>query len=168
MLDGFLKVGAGFDWITPLWAFVQDARYGQPFQINVPYEAGWSGREITTELNEKGIRSWGLMVVGETITFTVRKPQARYALYWLERWGVPYMARVDKLPAGRSRNAYGQDFEDEDADEEGYQRAMYAELDEEDDEIEDEVEEAKPYRRGLVDYSIRKINTTADRLLGGR
>ena len=45
MLDGFLKYGSGFDWITPLLAFIQDARYGQPFQINVPYNAGYSGRE---------------------------------------------------------------------------------------------------------------------------
>ena len=168
MLDEFLKFGAGFDWITPLWAFLQDAHYGQPFQINVPYNAGWSGRVLTMELKEKGVKTWGLMVVGETITFTVRRQQARYALYWLERWGVPYMARMDKLPTGRHTKAYVADFDDADDEKpEDESEGFYADIDDEENEVDDEAEN-QPYRQGLVDYSLQKINRTADRLCGGR
>lgn len=88
MIDTFLKTGSSFDWLTPLWAFLQDLHYGRPHQINIRYDTGWSANKITRMLKGKGIRIWGVMVVGSTITFTVRKPQARYALYWLRRWGL--------------------------------------------------------------------------------
>lgn len=175
MLDGFLKFGAGFDWITPLWAFFQDTRYGQPFQINVPYDIGWSSEALAIELKEKGIRTWGFMVVGDNITFTVRKPQGRYALYWLQRWGVPFQARVDKLPAiGKAKVAeddfeedfegdYEDDFEDEDDFDdapEDYYDAV--------DGFADEIEEENRHAGGLVEHSIRRINNVVDRFAGGR
>lgn len=156
MLDEFLKFGAGFDWITPLWAFIQDAHYGQPFQINVPYDAGWSGSQIILELNEKGIRTWGLMVVGETITFTVRRCQARYALYWLDRWGVPYQAKVDRLPDIRNAGTSDVNFDG------AYEETIYTPLGKTDH----EVEYSSLYKEGLIEYSLRSINVAADRLFG--
>lgn len=180
MLDGFLKFGAGFDWITPLWAFFQDARYGQPFQINVPYNVGWSSEGLVTELKEKGIRTWGFMVVGDNLTFTVRKPQARYTLYWLQRWGVPYQARVDKLPAISKAKAaeddfeenfegdYEDDFESEDEDDFDDTPEDYYDTVDDFAEGEDGVEDDKQYASGLVEFSIRKINIAADRFVGRR
>lgn len=88
MIDKFLSTGSSFDWITPLWAFVQDAYYGSPAQINLPQKPGRSAAKIADRLRSKGVRCWGVMVVGDTITFTVRKPQERYTVYWLCRWGV--------------------------------------------------------------------------------
>lgn len=88
MMDDLLAIGSGFDWITPLWGFLQDVHYGRPYQINIDYDCGWSANKNTKALQSKGIRCWGVMVVGRTITFTVRKPQSRYALYWLRRWGL--------------------------------------------------------------------------------
>ena len=163
MLDEFLKFGAGFDWITPLWAFIQDARYGQPFQINVPYDTPWSGRQITAKLKEKGIRTWGLMVVGETITFTVRKPQARYTLYWLERWGVLYQASVDRLTDHTTTEAFDESLDDtSDENTMDYPETIYAASAERDAELED----SRTHAEGLVEYSIRKINITVARLSG--
>ena len=161
MLDGFLKYGSGFDWITPLLAFIQDARYGQPLQINVPYNAGYSFRELTGALQEKGVKTWGLMVVGDTITFTVRKPQARYALYWLGRWGVLYQAKVEKLSDGDDETC-DESTNDIDETAEDYRETMYTAFDQTDDEMED----AYPYKEGLVDHSLRRINNAADRLFG--
>ena len=165
MRDELLKFGAGFDWITPLWAFVQDVKYGQPFQVNVPYNLGWSGNQVTDALNEKGIRTWGLMVVDETITFTVRKPQARYTLYWLERWGVLYQVRVDRLPDGKNAET-PDDTSDETSDGTtvDYPETIYAIS----NNTNDEMEGSHPYTRGWLEYSLRKINVTADRLSGGR
>lgn len=88
MIDKFLEVGSGFDWITPLWAFAQDWWNSPAFHINVSVGGGYAPIQIEWALKGKGVKVWGLMVVNQTITFSVRKPQAKYALYWLERWGV--------------------------------------------------------------------------------
>lgn len=88
LLDDFLSFGSSFDWLTPLWAFIQDAHFGSPSQINISNDCGMSASQIEKQLNKVGVRTWGVLVVGRTITLTVRKPQARYARYWLQRWGI--------------------------------------------------------------------------------
>lgn len=88
MIDKFLEIGGSADLITPLWAFVQDIYYGQPYQIGILHDCGMSAGQIERSLRSKGVRVWGMLVIGKTITFTVRRPQAQYALYWLRRWGV--------------------------------------------------------------------------------
>lgn len=90
MLDTFFKIGSTFDWITPTLAFIQDIRNGPSVQIACPYDQGWSANQIKRMLTGYGIKVWGLMVVGDLITFAVREAQARYALYWLERHGLAY------------------------------------------------------------------------------
>lgn len=89
MFDKILRFGAGFDWISPLWKLFQDQRHNSAFQIHVPYGVGWSGGTIVRALRKKGIDVWGEMVIGDVIVFTVTQEQAEYALYWLERWGIP-------------------------------------------------------------------------------
>ena len=103
MLDKFLKFGSTFDWITPLWAFFQDARNGNPLQVNVPYDASWSGGQIQLLLEDKGVQVWGLMVVDDTITFTISETQAKYAKYWLDQWGVPYQGPLHTFEGSRSQ-----------------------------------------------------------------
>lgn len=121
MLDTLLKFGSMFDWITPTLAFIQDICNGPSVQIACPYDQGWSGRQIKRLLRGYGVKVWGLMVVGELITFTVRKAQARYALYWLQRHGLQYQSSIgeaaqqppsppaDRRAAGRRKPARGID-----------------------------------------------------------
>ena len=89
MIDKFLEIGSSMDGLTPLAAFVQDLLQGSSFQINVPADCGYSAAQIENELRQKGVTVWGVMVVEQTITLSVRQTQAEYALYWLNRWGVP-------------------------------------------------------------------------------
>jgi hypothetical protein len=99
MIDTFLKVGSTFDWITPTIAFVQDICNGPSVQIACPRDQGWSANQIKQMLTRVGVKVWGLMVVGDKITFTVRAAQARYALSWLERYGLPYQSSLaDSAP----------------------------------------------------------------------
>ncbi len=89
MFDTFLRVGSSCDLITPTIALFQDIRNGPSVQFSVPYDTGWSAVQIKEMLEAVGISVWGLMVKEEAVTFTVRKAQARYAAYWLERKGLP-------------------------------------------------------------------------------
>jgi len=103
MLDTFLKIGSTFDWITPTLAFVQDICNGPSVQIACPRDQGWSANQIKQMLTHVGVKVWGLMVVGDKITFTVRSAQARYALYWLERNGLQYESSLDDSSPRRVR-----------------------------------------------------------------
>jgi len=85
-----------FDWITPLWAFVQDVINGSPAQINIPYDCGYSARQICDRLNYHGIKTWGVMVVGETITFTVRQSDLNFASIVLIRWRSNEQLHIDQ------------------------------------------------------------------------
>ena len=89
MLDRLLAFGAVFDWISPLWAYIQDVLNGPSHTFLVPHDAGWSGREIERLLRQHGVHVWGLMIVDGLIMFTVRQAQARWAQYLLQRAGVP-------------------------------------------------------------------------------
>lgn len=101
MLDKFLSVGANFDWISPLLAFLQDFKEGPSAGFRVPVAAGWSGAQIKDLLKEWGIRTWGWMIVNDIILFDVRDAQAEYAQYILERFGVPYQGGPvgERVPA---------------------------------------------------------------------
>ena len=48
----------------------------------------WSGLEIQTLLEDHGIRVWGKLIVMGDIMITVRKRQARWAQYLIERAGL--------------------------------------------------------------------------------
>jgi hypothetical protein len=89
MVDRLLSFGTTFDWISPTLAFIQDIANGPSCPFFVPYNAGWSGREIERLLKHHGIKVWGLMIVNDAIMFSVRQAQARWTLYVLERAGVP-------------------------------------------------------------------------------
>ena len=90
MYDKLLVLGAYMDWITPLMAFVQDRSEGSRVDFVLPDDTGVSGMDIQRHLAARGIRSWGWMVVGNEVLFTVSRRQAQYAQYHLERAGVPY------------------------------------------------------------------------------
>jgi hypothetical protein len=83
MLDNLLNIGSAFDWITPLWAFIQDFFSGPVADFGIPARAGWSRGEVRRYLNSHGIRVWGLMydLCGEVLMFTVNKKDAEFVNY---------------------------------------------------------------------------------------
>jgi hypothetical protein len=88
-LDRFLEIGSMFDGISPTLAFFQDIFNGPSHTFLIPHDCGRSGREIETLFTGNGIRVWGQMIVNRTIMLTVRKSQARWAQYLLDREGIP-------------------------------------------------------------------------------
>lgn len=93
MLDTLLNIGCAFDWITPTVAFVEDLFNGPASNFGIPANAGWDRKDIKRLLTEHGVRVWGLMynLSGEMLMFTVKKPQAKWAYYLLQREGVPIL-----------------------------------------------------------------------------
>jgi hypothetical protein len=95
MLDTLLNIGCAFDWITPTAAFVEDFFNG-PTQISdfgIPANAGWDRADIKRLLTTRGVKVWGLMynTTGDTMMFTVRKSQAKWTYYLLQREGIPVL-----------------------------------------------------------------------------
>ncbi len=90
MIDDLLKLGSTFDWISPLVAFVQDWRNGPSDGFSVPLASGWSTREVRSLLTGYGIKVWGMMLVADSLIFSVRRTQAGFAEFLLTRAGVPY------------------------------------------------------------------------------
>ena len=90
MLDKFLEVGAGFDWISPLLGFLGDAMNGPSHTFLIPYDScPMSGHDVARLLRKRGVKSWGLMIVSGTVMVSVRLEKARWAQHLLEQAGVP-------------------------------------------------------------------------------
>ena len=88
MWDRILEIGSIFDWISPVLAFLEDVANGPSHTFLVPLPCAWSGLQIDGLLKGYGIRVWGLMIVENKLMLTVRKAQARWAQYLLEREGI--------------------------------------------------------------------------------
>lgn len=96
MIDKAISVGTTFDWITPLWALIQDWRNRPSVGYSVPVDGGSSLYAIKGALTGRGVKTWGWMIVDGVILFRTRQAQAQYAQYWLERDGVPYSGGTTK------------------------------------------------------------------------
>jgi hypothetical protein len=105
MLDTLLNIGCAFDWITPTVAFVQDFFNGPASNFGIPANAGWDRKDIKRLLTDHGVRVWGLMynLSGEMLMFTVKKSQAKWAYYLLQREGVPILYAPAKVVNSSSR-----------------------------------------------------------------
>lgn len=90
MIDKAIEAGTMFDWITPLWTFVQDWRNRPSCGYSVPVDGGYSLYVVRDLLRSKGVKTWGWAIVDGAILFRARQAQAEYVQYWLERNGVPY------------------------------------------------------------------------------
>ena len=90
MLDRLLAVGSTFDWISPVVAWAQDLANGPSRTFLIPHDCGWSGKEVQRLLGRRGVKTWGLMIVGDTLMITVPLGQARHAAGLLQREGVPF------------------------------------------------------------------------------
>ena len=88
MLDGLLELGTMFDWISPALAFGQDIVNGPSHTFMIPQDCGWTGREIASLLRERGIKTWGHMIINGRIMITVRESQYQLAQHLLDRAGL--------------------------------------------------------------------------------
>ena len=84
-----LKIGSTFYWISPLFAFFEDATNGPSDTFLIPDDSGWSGREIERMLRQSGVGTWGLMIVDDTLMVSVRACEAAWAQSLLSKNGVP-------------------------------------------------------------------------------
>jgi hypothetical protein len=87
-IDKLLEMGSAPDFITPLWAMIQDILHAPAHHIYIDRPSGISAAQVERALKSKGVRVWGVMIVDKSVVMSVRKPQARYAVYWLHRWGL--------------------------------------------------------------------------------
>lgn len=90
LFDQSIKVMATWDWVTPVWSWVQDWHYRPSTGFFMPYDCGRSAWEIVRFLKSKGVRVWGALVIGDEISIRVREAQSDYTAMWLGRMGVPY------------------------------------------------------------------------------
>lgn len=106
MFDKLLSVAGAFDWITPTIAFVQDFYYGPISDFGIPSNSSWSASDIKRLLKRNGVHVWGLMfdLSGDMIMFTVRKTQAKWTYYLLDREGVPILYAPDDAVNSQPRN----------------------------------------------------------------
>jgi hypothetical protein len=96
MLDEALEIGSNFDWISPLFAFVQDFINRPVSDFGISVSAGWGRRDIKRLLKQHGVGVWGVIYRQDMLMFTVRKAQAKRAFYLLKRARVP----IRYAPAG--------------------------------------------------------------------
>jgi len=89
MMDDFLAFGSTFDWISPLVAHAKNILNGPSHTFLIPYDSGWSGRAIAKLLGKRGVKSWGYMVIKDTLTVSVTERQADWAQYLLDSAGIP-------------------------------------------------------------------------------
>jgi len=87
-MDDFLKAGKTFDWISPAAAITRELLGGPSHTFLIPVNCGWSGREIVRFLKKRGIKSWGHMIINNTITISVSKKQAVRAQVILSSMGI--------------------------------------------------------------------------------
>ena len=105
MLDKLLEFGTVFDWISPTLAIAQDLAYGPSHTFMIPAECGWSGREIANLLQQRGIKTWGHMIINGTIMISVRQTQTEFARYLLQKAGLPVDAGSAQPSPSRSRQS---------------------------------------------------------------
>ena len=111
MLDDLLAFGSIFDWITPVVGLFQDWRNRPSVGYNIAVASGWSAVLIRRLMTGSGVKVWGLAIIGDSITFRVRKAQARYAQYLLELEGIPYQGGIYVKPSASAIDTFdGQTF----------------------------------------------------------
>ena len=103
MIDRAIQSGTTFDWITPLWTFVQDWHNRPSCGYSVPVDGGWSLYAVRDLLRARGVKTWGWNIVDGVILFRTRQVQAQYAQYWLDRHAVPYSGGISKRRPQRRR-----------------------------------------------------------------
>jgi len=110
MLDEILAFGSTFDWISPLVGHAKNILNGPSHTFLIPYDRGWSGRAIAKMLGKRGVKSWGYMVVQDTLTLSVTERQAGWAQHLFDQAGIPVENPVTlghRAPSARSDRGGG-------------------------------------------------------------
>ena len=103
-----VKIGAGFDLISPVIAIVGNMLNGPHHTFMIPFPTVLSGHDIARLLRRRNIRCWGKIVVNDTFMISVKLDQARYANSVLEQAGVPVSNPPDSPQSSRQpRRAQG-------------------------------------------------------------
>jgi len=91
--DTLVDFGAGFDWITPAWAFFQDFRNGGGADFGIAAGYGYDSGDIKRMLKSYGIDAWGAMLNrdGDTVMITCDKRKAQLAYNVLRQRGAVIM-----------------------------------------------------------------------------
>lgn len=89
LLDGALEIASYGDWITPLWAMIQDLRNDGGHTFWIEEACGVSAVEIQWWLEGQGIETWGLMRHGGYIQISMHPDQAAYAQQLMLAAGLP-------------------------------------------------------------------------------
>ncbi len=87
MIDLLLSIGATFDWITPIWVFIQQLLNRPSTGFLIPLDDGLAPSMVEDMLRSHGVKVFGVMLNGNDLLFSVPKAQADYARYLLEREG---------------------------------------------------------------------------------
>ena len=93
-VEKLLNAGSTPDWISPLWAIIQDFRNRPYHRIYVDRNSSWSAKDLVKILKQGGVKVWGETLLDEMIVVTVRRQQARWADYILRRAEVPLLNTV--------------------------------------------------------------------------
>jgi hypothetical protein len=89
VLNDFLDFMSNFDLISPAASLIQDALNGPSADFGIPAHVGWTRRRIKNLLSRHGIKAWGFTFDHDLLVFSVRKAQARWTYYLLDRAGIP-------------------------------------------------------------------------------
>lgn len=85
-----VEVLAGFDYITPVWATLNDAVRGPHFVFMVDDDySPLSARDTGLYLGRNNVESWGYLIIGGTLMFSVAESDGKRAEFLLRRAGVP-------------------------------------------------------------------------------
>lgn len=96
MIDKGLKIGSGFDWLSPAFAFFKDLLSGKTVTYFVA--SGLEGGPYILAdyiRNSVNIEVWGVMLTrdGEYSTFTIKKKDVDKLNTFFERQNIPYEYR---------------------------------------------------------------------------
>lgn len=87
-LDKLLELGSTPDWISPIWAIIQDFTNGPYNRFYLNRYEGHSVNGIKRFLKGYGVKVWGEMIADDMIIITVRQGQAKWTEYLLQRKGI--------------------------------------------------------------------------------
>lgn len=100
-IDGLLAVASTPDWLTPLWATVQDVLRGPAYTFLVT----GGGPVVVDVLKGAGCETWGAQLVGSVLMVSVPAEQAYQGWQALVEAGIPPDTPQPKRPARAAKRA---------------------------------------------------------------
>lgn len=94
-MPGLLDIGASFDWISPLAAFLEGL-LGSYYTFLISFPFQYSPRELSLALKKKGIGIGTMYVAGGTLSMNVTRKTAGSAQFWMKQWDVPIQNPMSK------------------------------------------------------------------------